>query len=93
MKNVEMKKAFNWKDSCRIMGWYRRSLNLTKKEMAQRLGVAHPTVVLWEKGMKEPKISSLVKIAELLGVTETELLHPTDEVARWLKMSKSEKGP
>ena len=97
VKNVlsrpDIRKAFNWKDSCKIMGWYRRSLNLTKKEMAKRLGVSHQIVVWWENGTKQPSISSLVKIAELFGVTETELLHATDEVKKWMEMSKSEKGP
>ncbi len=69
------------------MGFYRRSLNLTKSEVARLVGVVGSTVSFWERGIKEPKISHVVAVAHLFGLSEMDLLHPSEEVMKWVNMN------
>ena len=78
-------KNFEWKNSCKVLEFYRRSLNLSKNKLALSLGVTPTIVGYWEEGRKEPKISNFVKLMQVLGVSETEFLHPTDEVKEKMK--------
>ena len=82
--------VFNWKDVCKTVEFYRRSLNLSQRELARLIGVMSSTVCFWEKGTKEPKASSLVKLANLFGISERDLLHPTHEAQEWMKMNLKE---
>ena len=75
-------KTFEWKNSCKILEFYRRSLNLSKYRLAKSLGVTPNVVRWWEKGIKEPKISNFVNLMQVLGVSETEFLHPSEEVQK-----------
>jgi len=77
--------TFEWKKTCKVIEFYRRSLNLSKYRLAIILGVTGAIVGWWERGIKEPKTSSLVKLARAFGVSETELLHPSDEVKEKMK--------
>ena len=81
---------WKWKDTCRIVEFYRRSFNLKKNELSKLLGVVDSTVLVWERGIKEPKASSLVKMAKLFGVSETELLHPSEEMKERIRMMNLE---
>ena len=72
--------TFDWKNSCKVMGFYRRSLNLSKAELAVLVGVTHVIIGYWERGMREPKISNFAKLARALGVSELELMYPSEEV-------------
>ena len=83
--NTEFKKMFKWRNYCKVMGYYRRSLNLTKEKLAYSLGVTPAIVGYWESGIKEPKISNFMNLTRVLGVSETEFLHPTDEVKEKMK--------
>ena len=74
--------VYEWKNSCKVMGFYRRSLNLSKSKLAVLLGVTSAIVGCWERGLKEPKISNFVKLARVLGVSEVELLYPSDEIKK-----------
>lgn len=74
--------TFEWKNSCKVIVFYRRSLNLTKQKLALSLGVGPSIVGYWERGMKEPRASNLVKLARAFGISETELLHPSEEVQK-----------
>ena len=88
MKNVQTEtglEALKWKNSCKTMEFYRRSLNLSKYRLAKSLGVAYSLVRYWEQGIKDPTTSNLMKLARTLGVTETELLHPSDDVKEKMK--------
>ena len=82
--------VFNWKDVCKTVEFYRRSLNISQRELARLIGVMSSTVCFWEKGTKEPKASSLVKLAKLFNISEQDLLHPTNEVKEWMKMNVKE---
>ncbi|MBR6901262.1 MAG: helix-turn-helix transcriptional regulator [Synergistaceae bacterium] len=82
------KEIFEWKNSCKVMMFYRRSLNLSKNKLALSLGVGPSIVGYWEKGIKEPKISNFVKLTQVLGVSESEFLHPSEEVKEKMKEMK-----
>jgi transcriptional regulator with XRE-family HTH domain len=48
---------------------------LTQAELAERLGLLSPeTISRYERGEREPRVSSLIRIAEVLGVAPEELL-------------------
>ena len=53
---------------------YRKQINMTQEEMANRLGVSAPAVNKWESGASMPDISLLAPIARLLHVSLEELL-------------------
>lgn len=89
MKNVKIKirkRTFDWSNCSRAIAFYRRSLNLSQRNLAKLLGVTQVAIYYWERGIKEPQISNFVELAKILGVTETELLHPSDEVKEKIKM-------
>lgn len=52
----------------------RKQKDLTQKELAQRLFVSDKAVSKWERGLSMPDIALLSPLADLLGVTITELL-------------------
>lgn len=57
--------------------------SLTQKELAKLLIVSESAVSKWEKNVAHPDISLLVKLSEILGVTEHELITASiDKVAR-----------
>ena len=58
--------------------------------LAKKMGAVVSTVSFWERGIKEPKISSLVAVAKILGVSEMDLLHPSEEVKQWANLSLKE---
>lgn len=59
---------------------YRKEINLTQEEMANRLGVTAPAVNKWENGNSLPDIMLLAPIARLLGITPDTLLSFQDEL-------------
>jgi len=52
----------------------RQEKNLTQKELANLLYVSPSAVSKWESGVAHPDISLLTKLADILGVTEKELI-------------------
>lgn len=58
----------------RVLTKYRELRNLTKEEIANRLGVSPNTYGRYEKGEFEPKVDQWEKIAEILNVPVDELL-------------------
>ena len=84
---AKSRQPYDWKETGRAIGFYRRSLHLSQDEIAKRIGAGcNSTISFWERGVKEPKISNLVAVAEALGVSEMDLLHPSDEVKKWASM-------
>jgi transcriptional regulator with XRE-family HTH domain len=53
----------------------RKEKKLTQKELAEQLGVTDKAVSKWERGLNCPDISLLSKLAQVLGVTISELLN------------------
>lgn len=52
----------------------RKSLNISQKELAQRIGASQKAVDFWEKGINEPKASFIIELAKTFGVTTDYLL-------------------
>lgn len=52
----------------------RKAKGYTQKQLAEKLFVSDKAVSKWERGLSLPDVSLLVPLAELLGVTVTELL-------------------
>lgn len=52
----------------------RRELNITQRELAERLGVTDRAVSKWETGKSFPDVAMLKPLAEALGVSVGELL-------------------
>lgn len=53
----------------------RKSKQMTQKDLAARLNITDKAVSKWERGLSCPDISLLSSIAEILGVTTSELLN------------------
>lgn len=52
----------------------RKEKSMTQKELAEKLFVSDKTVSKWERGNSMPNVTLLLPIADVLGVTVTELL-------------------
>ena len=52
----------------------RKEKGLMQKELAEKLYVSDKAVSKWERGLSIPDVAILVPLAEILGVTVTELL-------------------
>lgn len=52
----------------------RKEKGMTQKELAERLFISDKAVSKWETGVSIPDVTLLIPLAELLGVTVTELL-------------------
>ena len=70
---------------------YRKAKGLTQEELAVRLHVVRQTVSKWEKGLSVPDAHLLVRLAEVLEVSVSQLLGagvppeaPADQVAEQL---------
>ena len=61
----------------------RKEKGLMQKELAEKLYVSDKAVSKWERGLSSPDVTLLVPLAEILGITVTELLEcrrlPKDE--------------
>jgi transcriptional regulator with XRE-family HTH domain len=44
----------------------RKRVGLTRREVADRIGVKQPTVWAWEKGKARPRAEKLARLAEIL---------------------------
>ena len=52
----------------------RKEKSMTQKELADKLFVSDKTVSKWERGNSMPNVTLLTPIADVLGITVTELL-------------------
>ena len=52
----------------------REKLNLTQEDVAQRLGVTASAVSTWEAGRARPRLDKLTQLADLFGMTVSELM-------------------
>lgn len=49
--------------------------SMSQRELARRLDVHYTTVNRWERGRAGISLAALAKCAEVLGVSESELIH------------------
>lgn len=52
----------------------REQLNLTQEDVARKLGVTASAVSTWEAGRARPRLDKLSQLAELFGITVSELM-------------------
>ena len=52
----------------------RKEKQMTQKDLADKLFVSDKTVSKWERGNSMPNVTLLIPIADVLGITVTELL-------------------
>lgn len=60
----------------------RKELGLTQKELADKLNITDKAVSKWERNLACPDISTVPKLAEILGVSVEELLNATGKPAQ-----------
>ena len=68
----------------------RREKGMTQKELAERLFVSDKAVSKWERGLSLPDISLLQPMADIFGVSVTELLGGEHRKAREFSTSEEE---
>lgn len=63
------------------MNYFSRNLKLLRVEknigqelLAEKIGVSKGIISMWENGLKEPKISSVIKIADFFEISIDELV-------------------
>ena len=52
----------------------RKKAGMTQKELADKLGIPYQGISQYERGIRNPKIDTLVKIADILDVSTDYLL-------------------
>lgn len=57
----------------------RQKKNWSMRQVADRMGLDHQTVMYWNQGRAYPRFPSLIKLLELLECTLEQLLKGTDE--------------
>jgi transcriptional regulator with XRE-family HTH domain len=56
----------------------RKKAGLTQQQLAEKVCVAQPNVLAWEKGLKRPSIESLGALANVFGCSTDYLLGRED---------------
>ena len=59
----------------------RKALNMTQKELADRLMVSDKAVSKWERGLSFPDITLIEPLAQILSVSLTEMIEGKDKMA------------
>ena len=58
----------------KFIGERRKAMNITQKELANKLHITDKAVSKWERGLSFPDISVLIPLAETLNVSLYDLL-------------------
>lgn len=59
---------------CDIIVRLRKEKNITQKQLADKLNVTDKAVSKWERGLSYPDITSISKLASVLGVDSSYLI-------------------
>ena len=65
----------------------RQKARISQKELADRLGITNAGISQWETDKRTPKIDSMIKIADAIGVNLAELLGAEKENAERISQS------
>ncbi len=57
-----------------IIAAKRKELGMTQLELAEKMGVTDKAVSKWERGLSFPDVTSLPRLAEVLGMSVDELM-------------------
>ena len=69
-------------DAGELVRELRRRSGLSQRELADAAGTSGPTIAAYEAGTKEPRISTLVRLASCVGLELVTGLRPSDQGAR-----------
>lgn len=58
---------------------YRGRRGFTQQDLADKLSVSKQTISNWETGLKNPRMGAIQKMAELFGITVSELIDGSQE--------------
>ena len=64
----------NVEKTVKFIGERRKAMNITQKELANKLHITDKAVSKWERGLSFPDISVLIPLAETLNVSLYDLL-------------------
>ena len=64
----------DYKKTGNLIQKIRKERNMTQMELAERLGITDRAISKWETGRGFPDVSLLEPLAEILGISVTELL-------------------
>lgn len=67
----------------------RKAKKITQSELSKELYISQPLLSFWEKGLREPSIEILPKLAELLHISIEELVYAIIETKQ-TNLHKSE---
>mgnify|MGYP005812282833 CR=1 FL=1 len=59
--------------TCTAIRTLRERAGMTIIELAQRVGVSHPSVIQWERGDNNPSVENVLKLAAIFGCTTDEI--------------------
>lgn len=65
----------NMEKTGKFIAELRREKKMTQKDLGEKLLITDKAISKWERGVASPDISLLIPLAEILGVTTTELLN------------------
>lgn len=51
----------------------RKNAGLTQKELGERLGISYQTIAQWENNLRNPKLETLVKLSQAMGIPLSEI--------------------
>ena len=71
---------------------YREAAELTQAKTAERLGISTMTLSRYETGLREPRASELVKMAQLFGCTVDDLLSENPQIPRKVARKRVPRG-
>lgn len=66
----------------------RRDKGLSQNELAKKTGLSQTAIYYWEKGKRQPKFETIIKIAEALDADFLELIDDNDINLRFMKTDR-----
>ncbi|MEH7219655.1 LexA family protein [Bacillus toyonensis] len=64
--------------------------NLNQKEMGEIAGVSDKAVSTWEKGLKEPRMGAIQKIADHFGILKSDIIEDQDAKVTHIRPNQAE---
>lgn len=59
--------------------YFRKKADLTQKELADKCGVSRPLIIGFELGDRSPSLTTLYRLADVLGCSAADLLDDPKE--------------
>lgn len=73
--------------------YYRKAMNLSQEELAERVGVSRQSVSKWELGEATPEVEKLLTLAGIFGITTDELLRDSEPASSEQPREAAEPAP